>query len=279
MPDQPGPKPHLAVAAGKEGKMFLLDRDDPGGFTPGGPNRVLGTYDIGPCWCGPSYFVVADGNARIVSSGGSQLIIWKLQTTPSPSLVQEHVSSFANGQDGGFFTTVSSNGHASNTAIIWAVSRPNDSTHPEVSLGAFDPVTGAQIFSAPSGVWGDYDSNANISPVVSNGRVYVASDRQLAIFGLGSRLVTIPHVGILPALSRERAGRVVGEVKSADGARLTLTTPDGAEVQIDASKAFENKMSVPIVIGSPVMVRGEKDANGIVHAEAIAHAKPLSGYR
>jgi hypothetical protein len=60
---------------------------------------------------------------------------------------------------------------------------------------------------------------------------------------------------------------------------LTLNVPDGAEVQIDASKAFENKMSVPIVIGSSVSVRGEKDANDVVHAEALAHAKPLSGYR
>jgi len=31
LPDQPGPIPHLAVAAGKDGRLFILNRDDMGG--------------------------------------------------------------------------------------------------------------------------------------------------------------------------------------------------------------------------------------------------------
>ncbi|MGC2222632.1 MAG: hypothetical protein WA624_09825 [Methylocella sp.] len=41
VPTQPGPFPNLAVAAGKEGTMYLLNRDSLGGFTSGGPDNVL----------------------------------------------------------------------------------------------------------------------------------------------------------------------------------------------------------------------------------------------
>src|SRR5208283_6069592 len=69
LPDQPGPIPHLAVAAGKNGKMFLMNEDSLGGYSPP-QNNVLGVYAAGDCWCGPSYFVdPTDGLGRVVSSG------------------------------------------------------------------------------------------------------------------------------------------------------------------------------------------------------------------
>src|SRR5262249_18380121 len=61
VPSQPGTNPRLAVAAGKAGQMFLLDREDLGGFNANGMNSVLGAFYIGPCWCGPSYFSGSDG--------------------------------------------------------------------------------------------------------------------------------------------------------------------------------------------------------------------------
>ena len=56
LPDQPGSTPHLAVAAGKDGNMYLMNEDHLGGYSST-TNNVLGTYSIGGCWCGPSYFV------------------------------------------------------------------------------------------------------------------------------------------------------------------------------------------------------------------------------
>jgi hypothetical protein len=32
------------------------------------------------CYCGPSFFVGSDGTPRIVSSGGDEIFIWKVQT-------------------------------------------------------------------------------------------------------------------------------------------------------------------------------------------------------
>ena len=68
----------LAVAAGKDGNLFLMNTASLGGFNPGGANNVIGASNIGPCWCGPSYFTGADGRGRVVTSGASDLMVWSL---------------------------------------------------------------------------------------------------------------------------------------------------------------------------------------------------------
>lgn len=193
LPDQPGPLPHLVSAAGKDGKLYLLNRDHMGGFATGpeGSDNVVAESNIGACWCGPSYFE-RDGKGKIVSSGGANVMIWEVRTSPDVSLVHEGTSPVVGGasvQDSGFFTTVSSNRDAD--AIIWAVSRADSSTSPpQLLLYAFDArLSGGsselkQLFEQPAGTWPNTGGNANEVPVVANGKVYVASNQQLSIFGL-----------------------------------------------------------------------------------------------
>jgi hypothetical protein len=176
LPDQPGTMPHLAVAAGKDGNMYFMNEDSLGGHSST-TNNVLGTYQIGPCWCGESYF--NDGQARVVSSGGTQVMVWTLSTSPSPSLTLAKSSPVLPVRNGGFFTTVSSNG-ASNP-IIWAIA--TDPTSTTINLLAFDPESTPmnQLFSAQAGTW--QTGRAFLIPAVQNGRVFVVSYEQLQIFG------------------------------------------------------------------------------------------------
>jgi hypothetical protein len=74
VPDQPGSGQWLAVAAGKVGIMYLLNRVYLGGENAG---NALGEYSIGRCWCTPSYFVGSDGVGRIVSSDGTTVGVWE----------------------------------------------------------------------------------------------------------------------------------------------------------------------------------------------------------
>lgn len=163
-----------------------MNEDDLGGYSTAG-NNVLGTYQIGGCWCGQSYFVdPVDGLARVVSSGGNVVNVWKLQTSPTPTLTKVAHASVTTGQDPGFFTSVSSNGNAS--PIIWALSRPLSKQLANIQLYAFNPESGgktmAQLFRAGAGPWPNQGGNSNLVPTVANGMVYVASFRQLKIFGL-----------------------------------------------------------------------------------------------
>jgi hypothetical protein len=189
LPDQPGPKPHLAVAAGKIGSMYLMNTDNLGGYSTI-KNNVLGTYQIGKCWCGQSYFVDTDGIARVVSSGAREVRVWKLATSPRPALTQVSTSPFliGGGQDPGFFTSISSSGTAN--PIIWVLSRPpSTSLRSPVYLYAFNPdaVNGStmtELFKGVGGYWPNLGGNSNLVPVVANGEVFVASYQELQIFGL-----------------------------------------------------------------------------------------------
>jgi hypothetical protein len=186
LPDQSGTFPHLAVAAGKTGTMFLMNADNLGGYSAS-KNNVLGTFSIGNCWCGQSYFVDTDLLPRVVSSGGRSVKVWKLTQSPQPNLTNITSSaSIGGGQNPGFFTTISSNGHTN--PIIWALSHPASSSNSTINLFAFNPDAGGttmtQLFAGSAGSWPNTGGNSNLVPVVANGQVYVTSNKQLQIFGL-----------------------------------------------------------------------------------------------
>jgi hypothetical protein len=189
LPDQPGSTPHLAVAAGKAGSLFLMNEDSLGGYSTT-KNNVLGTYNVGGCWCGQSYFVdPSDGVGRVVTSGGNNVRSYKVVTSPAPALKPVSSSrALAGGiQDPGFFTSISSNGTAS--PIIWALSRPTGASGNPIYLFAFNPEVPAggtmgALFRQEAGTWPNTGGNSNLVPLVANGEVFVASYAQLQIFGL-----------------------------------------------------------------------------------------------
>jgi hypothetical protein len=191
LPDQPGSIPHMAVAAGKAGSLFLLNEDALGGYSTQA-NHVLGTYNVGACWCGQSYFVdPADGVGRVVTSGGKNISVYKVQTSPAAALtrVAQSPAVASTVQDPGFFTSISSNGNAN--PIIWALSRPTAAAGSPIFLYAFNPdsLTGAnmkQLFRGQAGTWPNLGGNSNLVPLVADGKVFVAAHGQLRIFGIKS---------------------------------------------------------------------------------------------
>lgn len=296
LPDQSGSVPKLLVANGKDGSMFLLNRNNMGGFTPTNAGALGGVQSIGQgCWCGPTYFY--DGSPHVVSSGGNWgpgysyatplLRLWNLQTSPSPALVQAASYTLADtDEDTGFFTTVSSHGNAN--AIIWAVTRPlHNSGNTNVWLHAFKGTASGNtlqpLFTGIlAGSWPNQGGNANIVPVVANGKVYVASYRELDIFGLKG------HRGGKKAIDRKEAvvpkfppqppegpweHRIYGTVRSVDGTRIALETREHKTVQINAAKAQESHRLQEIGKDDGVMAAGSYDGDGVLQAEALHRVK------
>jgi outer membrane protein assembly factor BamB len=273
--DQPGQIKHLAVAAGKAGQMYLLNRDDLGKYDAGGKNHVLDVVDIGRCWCGQSYFVGADDVGRIVSSGGSNVIVWRLETSPAPKLAKEYVSvdlgssSFQKG----FFTSISSHGKMAGSTIIWAIRRPTNANSPNLTLYAFDAENGALLFAAPAGTWPLFQAAAaNVVPVVANGKVFVASYQELRIFGLGGASVAssalTARAETTAAGANTAGAKVSGAVIDSAGSKLWLNTSNGI-VQVDATRAQQEGHSVYPEPGQPVVVQGSIGERGVVNAESI----------
>jgi hypothetical protein len=279
-PPQAGAEPQLAAAAGKDGQLYLLNRKQANG-------PPLGAYSIGQCWCAPAYFTGSDGVGRIVTSGGSTLMTWRLETSPSApaTLVQQTSTPIVTGQDPGFFTSVSSNGTAAGSAVIWAVARPTDSDPADVTLYAVDPGTGNVIYSAVAGTWPNTGGNANIVPTVADGHVYVASDGELAIFGLGNpapaaaqsamlsaRAATArasAHILVLASGEHAISGRIVRVDQSA----LTLRERNGVVVHADIATARRNsELAVPVV-GRAVLVVGAYAPDGVLSVHYMQRIK------
>jgi len=274
LPTQPGSVPYLVVAGGKDGRLFLMDRTNMGQYTPGGPNRVVGTFQMGQCWCGPSYFGASDGGGRVVSSGGDQIIVWRVQTSPSRTLIREHATAQLpkTVQDPGSFTTISSNGTQANSAIIWTVRRP-DTNPGNLTLYAFDASTGATLTSSAAGPWPNLQNNANIVPVVANGNVFVGGYKQLAIYGLGSATPLRLRPLVVTPPAPVGGHRVSGTVASVSNDAFTLTTRSGRPVRALATEAIQLEQAAPLIVGSNLEVQGSFDAAGVLLSAVITHAK------
>ncbi|MGC1379785.1 MAG: PQQ-binding-like beta-propeller repeat protein [Candidatus Baltobacteraceae bacterium] len=279
-----GSQPPLAAAAGKEGTMFLLSRKHLGGYSPSG-NHVVDAVNIGGCWCGQSYFDAAsDSMPRIVASGGNAVTVWKVPTSRPIKLVETASSpGLPSGQDPGFFTTVSSDG-TDPGAIIWALARPQ-SVPGSVTLFAFSgdaPSSGSTLqtlFQAPAGTWTSGGGNANIVPVVANGKVYVASYAQLDIFGLlgsnGKAIAQAPAIKA-PGATIGAPHQVSGTLVAVSGSTLTLRTRTGKMVRVDDADAVRHERTAVLVVGKAFNARGTYDAAGVLHAGAILRVKPSS---
>ena len=274
----------FAAIAGKDGRLFLFDRSGTG-------LKFLQLRQGAKCFCAPSYFTGPDGGARIVTSQGQAIQTFKI---PTASLSPEGTSAaLTTGQDNGFFTTVSCHGsgafgNCANTPIIWAVLRPTSSTS-GVSLSAFSglPASGSfKLLFGPKNVgpWPNIRGNANIVPTVSNGRVYVASWKTLAILGPGGATAAVAPLAeaaapAAAAVSPNNAFVISGTLHSVNGLVLTVTNRHGKERLIDASAAIKKGQIAPALtigeaytaLGSSLTSTGELDANTIYRAKCRQH--------
>jgi hypothetical protein len=190
LPDQTsGPYVHLAVAGGKSGVKYILNRDNLGGLHS--TDQVLweNYTDIG-IWGGPAYFVDSSGRQKILYGGTPSLAAYTLNTASGYSLTQTSTTSVGplEHRNAGVTPIVSSNGTQAGSAVVWAIEglAGNNTTLP-VTLYAFngDNLSNT-LFKATAGRWttnGD-TGGVMITPLVANGRVYLATDGEVSVYGI-----------------------------------------------------------------------------------------------
>jgi hypothetical protein len=275
LPEQPGQHPFLAVVAGKAGTLYLLERKHLGGPSSLLPDNDLGEYPVGSCYCGPSYFRGPDGTGRVVTSGGDRVEIWKVKTTPTTGLSLEAQSpSLPTGQDGGFFTSISSNGTQPGTAIVWAAIRPQ-SFRSGITLYALDAAHGSVLYTSPAGSWPNVNINAVVVPVVANGKVYVASGATFIILGLGASPDTkVPTLTFDPAADPRVPGHeIYGRLTRIDGMMLELQLRTGHIVNVDSTEAQHHHRCAELRTGEAFAADGIWENDGTMLASRIYRAK------
>jgi hypothetical protein len=181
LPDQPGAVPHLGISAGKEGRIYLVNRDNLGHFQSSSDSQIVqsivgalgngstaNNFSTATYWQGSIYFI---GNHDVIKQ--FQLTNGLLSISPTSQGTTPYGYPGAN-------MTVSSNG-ASN-GIVWAIEASGmnvlhvyDATHVSTELYNSDQAGTRDQFGV---------AIRFTVPTVINGKVYVAGQTQLAIFGL-----------------------------------------------------------------------------------------------
>lgn len=180
--------PHLLAQVGKDGRVYLLDRDNLGGMAQGagGTDAVLdkaGPYN--GVWGKPAFFGSSNGGYIYVVESNGYLRAFKLVTSAAGG-----VSLAAVGTSAGTFgfssgsPVVTSSGNDGSSALVWVV-YVSGGTGAGAELRAYKAIpdgTGQlkEVFSAPLGIGAKFSSVAT-----EKGRVYVGT-RDGHVVGFGA---------------------------------------------------------------------------------------------
>jgi hypothetical protein len=174
LPDQPQPHPHEMIVIGKEGSIYLIDRDNLGKFNAGGNSQIpqfvpftTGEVDGVPLYWNNTLFVAGQNfpvQAYTLTNGS-------LSTGPT----YQSTLVFANPVG----LVLSAQGN--NNPVLWTMEGQGAATR----MFAFDALSLSKLYSTAD-LSRDAIGGAPhfVTPVVANGRVYVGGTSKLTVYGL-----------------------------------------------------------------------------------------------
>ena len=192
LPDQPGAVPHLLVAAGKTGTLYLVNRDSMGHYNSSNDNQIVqslinifpngtpepGNYSAPVYFNGSVYFSPINDTIKAFGLNSGLL-------TTSPTSVSSVIYPYPGG-----WIALSANGNTN--GILWAIQR-NDAgtadpgtTAPGVLRAYLANNLGTELYnSSQAGARDTLDYAAKFTvPLVANGKVFVLTNGRLTAFGL-----------------------------------------------------------------------------------------------
>ena len=175
--DNNGQVHHLAVGAGKDTNIYVVNRDNMGKFNPNNDNAIYQELDgvlPGGVWANPAYF----NNTVYYGSVGQPLKAFPIANAmlaTSPSSQSPTSFGFPGNLAGGV-------GQRNSNGIVWAVENSNPAV-----LHAYDATNLAKELynSNQAGARDQFGpGNKFITPVIVNGKVFVGTQTGVAEFGL-----------------------------------------------------------------------------------------------
>lgn len=232
MQDASGAVRHLAVGAGKDTNLWVLDRDNMGKYDSQANATIYQALNgalPGGIWSNPAYF-----NGRVYFGSVSN-VIQAFQFT-SAQLGSSPVSTTQNRFEyPGASPSISANGTAN--AILWAVENSNPAV-----LHAYDANNLASELYNSNQAAGGRDQfgpgNKFITPTIAKGKVYVGTTDSVAVFGLFNPPLALALVpGVLAQVSVGADGTVwgingIGQIYQYDAKLQSWTLMPGYLTQI-----------------------------------------------
>lgn len=225
--------PHLLVDVGKEGVVYLLDRDHLGGYAQGagGGDDVLdsvglanGVWGHSAFWGGTPGTTTAGGYVYVPMLGPLTALKLSSDASGNPTLLPVATSTMNMGYTCGS-PVVTSDGTTAGTALVWDESFDTSTgTHPMLRAFAAQPDNGTldEVFKAPLNPPGVTDgSQAHGSKFATvatyGGRVYTGT-RDGYVFGFGQ-----PSAAPLTSPPIDLGNVPVGQTSAPVDATLTAT--------------------------------------------------------
>ena len=175
--DNAGMTHHLMAVGGKDGNLYVLDRDNMGRFSATS-NTIYQQLALGSTlFSAPVYF---NGSVYVGDVGGTlkAFTFSNAQLPAAPSSQSPTTYAYP-----GTSPAISAQG--SSNAIVWAV---ESGTGSAAVLHAYNPANLGQEYynSTQAGSGRDSFGNGNkfITPVIANGKVFVGTPAGVAVFGL-----------------------------------------------------------------------------------------------
>ena len=235
--------PHLAVAVGKDGYVYLLNRDHLGGYGmgPGGADDVVerigpngGVWSRPGVWPGEGGWVyiptASAGHSAGGGSGNLDVYSYALTAEGKPSLHLAGESSDAFGFSSGA-PIITSNGTETGSAVVWVVWSPNgEGKGSQLRAYAAKPVSRQPVLLAS---WPIGQSAKFSTPGVGLGRMYVGT-RDEHVLAFGSP--------VTPPLAGTRTEFPLTKVGTSSEKTLTLTA--NREVTIEQIQTSEADFAV-----------------------------------
>jgi hypothetical protein len=225
---------HLAVGAGKDSIIYIVNRDSMGKFNPTSDNIYQeisanglsggsGIYAMPAYFNGTLYYGAVNDSLKAFTIASAQLV-----TPPS----SKTASTFAYP---GATPSISANGTAS--GILWAVQNSGGTG----ILHAYDATNLANELynSNQAGTRDQFSDNKFITPMIANGKVFVGTPTGVMIFGLlnGGTPPTLPTITTQPANQTVTAGQTATFTATATG---SPTPTVQWQVSTDGGVAFSN---------------------------------------
>ncbi|MGA8223196.1 MAG: immunoglobulin domain-containing protein [Candidatus Acidiferrales bacterium] len=168
---------HLGVGAGKDGKIYVVNRDMMGKFNTNNDSAIYQELDGvtgGGVWAMPAYF-----NGTVYYGGQNSPL--KAFTITNAKLVNPP-SSQTSGSFGYPGSTPSISANDTSNGIVWAIENAGGGL-----LHAYQAGNLAQeLYNSNQAAGGrdNFSNNKFITPMIANGKVYVGTPTGVVVFGL-----------------------------------------------------------------------------------------------
>lgn len=226
------------VQVGKSGTIYVLNRENLGGYHPNDGTDPGQAAQVNDMWGAPAYW---NGNVYIWSTN-NYLMAFNFAngafTSSSPASTANQLVQF-------FSPTPSISANGATNGIVWSVRTDNYASEGRAILYAHEASDVANLlYSSESNVARDNPGNSVkfVVPTVVNGKVYVGTESQLSVFGLLAGATQAATPSIVPGSETFSRTIQVTITDATPGVTIYYTT-DGSTPST-ASTPYTNPFSV-----------------------------------